>query len=126
MSKSSDEKVIYLKNAGKEINTKSHLPPGQMSVPHMVYSIAAQMVEHKGDPGTWKSTQGKVLDRAQFKRLRVTSKSTQPQRVTLRGVPGPGEITTVHLLLSRESLQGTQAFLSVEGSGWVIVKSQTK
>lgn len=48
----------------------------------MVYSIAAQMVEHKGDPGAWKSTQRKVLDRAEFKRLRITSKRTQPQEVT--------------------------------------------
>lgn len=95
MSKSSDEKLIYLKNAGKEIHIESHLPPSKMSLLHMVYSIAAKMVEPKGDPGTWTITQGKVLDRAQFKTLRVTLKSAQPQGVTLRGVPGPGEITAV-------------------------------
>lgn len=28
----------------------------------MVYSVAAQLAEHKGDPGMWKSTQGKMMD----------------------------------------------------------------
>lgn len=111
MSKSSDEKVIYLKNSGKEIYIESYLPQRQMSLSHMVYSIAAQMVEHKGDPGAWKSTQRKVLDREQFKRLRITSQSTQPQGVTQ---------VQERLQLSSCSLAGrackelTQAFLSVE------------
>lgn len=56
------ERVICLKNAGKLKNKESLLPPRQMSFPHLVYSIAAQMAEQKSDPGTWKSTQGKLLD----------------------------------------------------------------
>lgn len=123
MSKSSDEKLIYLKNAGKEIYIESHLPPRQRSLPHMVYSIAAQMV----DPGTWKSTQGKVLDRAQFKRLRVTSEystlRSHPERCprsrrdhSCAAAPWQGELARSSLRLS----------LSVEWSGWLIAKSQAK
>lgn len=83
----------------------------------MVYSIAAQMVEHKGDPGAWKSTQRKVLDGAQFKRIRVTSRSH----------PGPGEIAAVQLLFSRESLQGAHSGFPVCGMKWLIhSKSQAK
>lgn len=43
------ERVIYLKNAGKEINKESLLGPRQMNFPHLVYSIAAQTAEHQGD-----------------------------------------------------------------------------
>lgn len=55
------ERVVYLKNAGKEINKGSLLPPRQMSFPHLVCSIAAQKAEHKGDPGTWKSRKAKMM-----------------------------------------------------------------
>lgn len=82
-----------------------------MSLSHMVYSIAAQMVEHKGDPGAWKSTQRKVLDRAEFKRLRITSKSTQPQEVTQ--VQERSQLSSCSLA-GKACKELTQAFLSVE------------